>query len=66
VPPRRVNEIVLGKRTIAPDTAARFAKAFGMSAQFWLDLRNRYDLEKLAIVMGNTYDSIETLQHVVA
>ena len=37
-----------------------------MSAQFWLNLQNRYDLEKLAIVMGDTYDSIETLQHVVA
>jgi hypothetical protein len=37
-----------------------------VSAQFWLDLQNRYDLEKLAILMGDTYDSIETLQHVVA
>jgi addiction module HigA family antidote len=45
VPPRRINEIVHGKRSITADTALRFGRFFGMSPQFWLNLQNRYDLE---------------------
>jgi len=45
VPPRRINEIVHGKRAITADTALRLARFFGTSAQFWLALQNRYDLE---------------------
>ncbi|MDH6236320.1 HigA family addiction module antitoxin [Cryobacterium sp. CG_9.6] len=45
VPPRRINEIVHGKRSITPDTALRLARAFGTSDRFWLNLQNRYDLE---------------------
>jgi addiction module HigA family antidote len=45
VPPRRINEIVHGKRSITADTALRLGRFFGMSAQFWLNLQNRYDLE---------------------
>jgi antitoxin HigA-1 len=45
VPPRRINEIVHGKRSITADTALRFGRFFGMSAQFWLNLQIRYDLE---------------------
>ena len=45
VPPRRVNEICLGKRAITPDTALRLARYFGMSAEFWMTLQQRYDLE---------------------
>ncbi|MFW2244128.1 HigA family addiction module antitoxin, partial [Rhodococcus opacus] len=41
VPPRRINEIVLGKRSITADTALRLAKAFGNSAQFWLNIQDR-------------------------
>ncbi|MCD6116102.1 HigA family addiction module antidote protein [bacterium] len=44
VPPRRINEIVLGKRRITPDTALRFAKYFHMSPKFWLNLQMDYDL----------------------
>lgn len=66
VPPRRVNEIVLGKRTITPDTAARLGRAFDISPQFWLNLQNRYDLERLAIAMGDTYAHIKALQQVGA
>lgn len=40
VPPRRINEIVLGKRGITADTALRLSKAFGNSVQFWMGLRN--------------------------
>jgi len=45
VPPRRINEIVQGKRSITADTALRLGRFFGMSAQFWLNLQTRYDLE---------------------
>jgi len=45
VPPRRVNEIVLGKRGISADTALRLARFFGMSAEFWINLQSHYDLE---------------------
>ncbi len=45
VSPRRINEIVHGKRSISPDTALRLARAFDVSDRFWLNLQNRYDLE---------------------
>ncbi|MFG3341783.1 HigA family addiction module antitoxin [Glycomyces sp. NPDC048151] len=45
VPPRRINEIVHGKRRISADTALRLARYFGTSDWFWMNLQNRYDLE---------------------
>lgn len=45
VPPRRINEIVQGKRAITADTALRLARYFGTSDRFWLNLQTRYDLE---------------------
>ena len=45
VPPRRINEIVLGKRAITPDTALRLSLYFGLSERFWLNLQTRFDLE---------------------
>ncbi len=45
VPPRRVNEIVRGLRSISADTALRLARYFGTSECFWLNLQARYDLE---------------------
>ncbi|MCZ6477024.1 MAG: HigA family addiction module antitoxin [Gemmatimonadetes bacterium] len=45
VPPRRINEIVHGKRVIRADTALRLARFFGSSDRFWLNLQVRYDLE---------------------
>ncbi len=45
VPPRRINEIVHGKRAITADTALRLGRFFGTSAQFWLNLQTRFDLE---------------------
>lgn len=45
VPARRINEIVHGERSITADTALRFAKFFGNSPQFWLNLQSYYDLE---------------------
>src|SRR5687768_18153351 len=45
VPPRRINEIVLGKRAITPDTALRLSRYFGLSERFWINLQTRYDIE---------------------
>ena len=45
VSPRRINEIVHGKRAITADTALRLGRFFGMAPQFWLNLQNRYHLE---------------------
>jgi addiction module HigA family antidote len=45
VPPRRINEIVQGKRAITADTALRLGRFFGMEAQFWMNLQTHYDLE---------------------
>jgi addiction module HigA family antidote len=45
VPPRRVNEIVHGLRSVSADTALRLSRYFGTSERFWLNLQTRYDLE---------------------
>ena len=45
MPTRRINEIVLGKRAISPDTTLRLSRYFGLSERFWLNLQTRYDLE---------------------
>lgn len=44
VPPRRINEIVHGKRGITADTAVRLSKYFGTSAEFWMNLQSHYEL----------------------
>ncbi len=46
VPPRRINEIVHGKRAVTADTAIRLARALGTSEQFWMGLQADYDLEE--------------------
>ena len=61
VPPRRINEIVLGKRGITADTALRLAKAFGTSEGFWLGLQADYDLEESRKQIGADLDQIEQL-----
>ncbi len=52
VPPRRINEIVHGKRAITADTALRLARYFGNSEGFWMNLQTRYDLEVQRDRMG--------------
>ena len=59
VPPRRVNEIVLGKRAITADTALRLARFFGTSEQFWMGLQADYDLEEARKHLGRKIDAIE-------
>ena len=46
VPPRRINEIILGKRGISADTALRLSKHFGNSPRFWMSLQADFDLEE--------------------
>jgi addiction module HigA family antidote len=53
VHPRRINEIVLGKRSITADTALRLARYFGNSPQFWLGLQMDYDLDVAEDLLGN-------------
>ena len=53
VPPRRINEVVLGKRGISADTAIRLARAFGVSERFWLGLQADYDLEEARHALGD-------------
>ena len=53
VHPRRINEIVLGKRSISADTALRLARYFGNSPQFWLGLQMDYDLDVAEDLLGN-------------
>jgi len=53
VPPRRINEIVLGKRSITADTALRLARYFGNSPQFWLGLQRDYDLDIAEDILGD-------------
>lgn len=56
VPPRRINEIVHGKRSITADTALRLGRFFCMSPQFWLNLQTRYDLEITEDLLENRLD----------
>ena len=53
VHPRRINEIVLGKRSVSADTALRLARFFGSTPQFWLGLQTDYDLDVAADAMAD-------------
>lgn len=58
VSPRRINEIVLGKRSISADTALRLARYFGNSEKFWLGLQDDYDLEEARKELGDDLKKI--------
>jgi addiction module HigA family antidote len=58
VPQMRVSEIVRGRRAITADTALRFARFFGTSAQFWLNLQAQYDLETAEQALGPSLEEI--------
>jgi addiction module HigA family antidote len=59
VPPRRINEIVLGKRAVTADTDLRLARYFGMSEGFFLGLQADYDLMERRREIGNDLKMIE-------
>ncbi len=61
VPPRRINEIVLGKRRITADTAMRLARALGTSEHFWLGLQADFDLEQARLAHGDELTKIPNL-----
>ena len=61
VPPRRINEIVHGKRRVTANTALRLARYFGTTDRFWLNLQTRFDLEVEKDHLGNTLERIEPL-----
>ena len=62
VPPRRINEIVHGKRAVTADTALRLGKYFGVSAQFWLNLQTQYDLDMAEDRLSMQIDAITPLR----
>jgi len=61
VPPRRINEIVLGKRGITADTALRLAKAFGTSVQFWMGLQDEYELREARSSIKDQLEQVMSL-----
>jgi antitoxin HigA-1 len=61
VPPRRINEIVHGKRAISPDTALRLSRALGTSDRFWMNLQARYDLDTHLEIHRDELDKIAPL-----
>jgi antitoxin HigA-1 len=61
VPPRRINEIALGKRSITADTAVRLARALGTSEAFWMGLQADFDLEQARSELADQLPEIEPL-----
>ncbi len=61
VPPRRINEIVHGKRRISADTALRLARYFETTERFWLNLQSRYDLDVERDRLAPTLEAIQPL-----
>ncbi len=61
VSPRRVNEIVLGKRRITADTALRLSRFFSMSEGFWMNLQDRYDREIARRELGKILSAIKPM-----
>ena len=62
VPPRRINEIVHGKRRITADTALRLSRFFGTSDRFWMNLQSRYDIELERDQLRDTLEAITPLE----
>lgn len=62
VPPRRINEIVQGKRAITADTALRLAAFFGTDAQSWLNLQSHYDAEMVRETIAEKLVKIKPFQ----
>jgi addiction module HigA family antidote len=62
VPPRRIKEIVHGKRGVTADTALRLAKHFGTSSQFWINLQSHYELDRAEDAAGEQIAAINPLE----
>lgn len=61
VPPRRINEIVHGKRGITADTAVRLSKYFGTTAEFWMNLQSHYELRLERRALRQQIESIRPI-----
>lgn len=61
VPPRRINEIVHGKRSITADTALRLSRYFGTTAEFWINLQAHYELRRARAELKSELAKIEPL-----
>ncbi len=57
VPPRRINEIVQGKRSISADTSLRLSRYFGTTERFWLNLQAGFDLETARLKLGDQLEA---------
>lgn len=62
VPPRRINEIVHGKRGITADTAIRLARYFGTSEEFWMNLQSNYELRLVRRTLRDKVAAIKPLR----
>lgn len=62
VPPRRINEIVHGRRAITADTALRLSHYFRLSERFWMNLQAWYDVEVQKDLLGNTLRKIPVVK----
>ena len=58
----RINEIILGKRSITPDTAFRLSKFFNTTPDFWLNLQNNVDMWDTLQLHQTDYDKIDSFQ----
>ena len=61
IDPKRISDIIHGKRSISADTALRFSKFFGNSAEFWLNIQNHYDLELKKDSLNSELKSIKNI-----
>ncbi|MBU4177995.1 MAG: HigA family addiction module antidote protein [Proteobacteria bacterium] len=61
VPPRRINEIILGRRAVTADTALRLAQAFGNSVQFWMGLQDEYAVREAREAIAHKLATIQRL-----
>jgi len=59
VSPRRINEVILGKRSVTADTAIRLSLYFGTSEQFWMGLQDDFDLEEAKFKIGENIEKIK-------
>ncbi|HEX9715856.1 MAG TPA: HigA family addiction module antitoxin [Desulfurivibrionaceae bacterium] len=63
IPPRHINEIVLGRRAVTADTALRLAQAFGNSVQFWMGLQDEYAVREAREAIAH---KLAAIQHLAA
>ncbi len=60
-PATRISEIIKGRRSITADTALRFSRYFGTTAEFWLNLQIRYDLDVAEDLLGDSINEMKPL-----